>query len=322
MKRIFSTDDVDPRNRFDCWHEVICRHVIPHASVPDCPTTFAASVETAVLADLSLVYFDTGSMTCTHEKRHIDALADELILVRQMKGSMQLEQSGRTVSLAQGEMTLVDPRSVYVARLTADSGLLVAKYPRRQLIERVGRIERFVARKLSTAMGETGLLSAYLSILPAHTEALDASANQVSDQLLDLIAVGLWKAGGDRVPHLSSPRAVLGTQLRAAIEKSITDHTATAESVARVVGISLRYANAILSDSNTSVGRLLQARRLEHCRRALGDPLSLHRSISNIAYAFGFTDMTHFGRRFRRAFGLLPSEYRKLQRDGRRTVDS
>jgi len=32
--------------------------------------------------------------------------------------------------------------------------------------------------------------------------------------------------------------------------------------------------------------------------------------------------MTHFGRRFRRAFGLLPSDYRKLQRDGRRTVDS
>jgi AraC-like DNA-binding protein len=32
--------------------------------------------------------------------------------------------------------------------------------------------------------------------------------------------------------------------------------------------------------------------------------------------------MTHFGRRFRQAFGMLPSDYRRLQRDARRTVNS
>jgi len=88
------------------------------------------------------------------------------------------------------------------------------------------------------------------------------------------------------------------------------------------VGISLRYANAILNEDNASVGRLLQARRLEHCRRALADPLKLQRSISDIAYSFGFIDMTHFGRRFRQAFGQLPSEYRKVQRDALRAGNS
>jgi len=216
-------------------------------------------------------------------------------------------------------MTMVDSRMIYSCRLSADASVLVAKYPRRSLIQRIGKVDRFIARRLAADNGESGLLSDYLRILPAHTESLGGSAPQVANQLLDLIAVALWKAGGsDDVPHVGSSRAILARQLRAAIERNLSDHTVTAESIAKRAGISLRYANAILSEDNTSVGRLLQARRLEHCRRALADPLKVHRSISQIAYSFGFTDMTHFGRRFRQAFGLLPSDFRKLQREGSR----
>jgi AraC family transcriptional regulator, positive regulator of tynA and feaB len=322
VRRIFSTDDLHPRDRFDCWHEVICKHVVPHDSVPDCTATFAASLDTAVLPSLALVQFDVGLLTCAHDKQHIDANADELCLVRQTKGQMILNHAGRTLDLGPGEMTLVDPRRVYQARIAEGSGLLVAKFPRRHLIERIGKVDRFVAQKLTAASGEAGLLSDFLRVLPAHAEALGTSATNVSDQLLDLVAAGLWKATGGGVPQVASSRDLLRMQLRAAIEKHLTDHTATADSIARSAGIGLRYANAILSDDRTSVGRLLQARRLEQCRRALADPLKTHRSISTIAYSLGFTDMTHFGRRFRQAFGLLPSDYRKLQRDTRLPASS
>jgi AraC-like DNA-binding protein len=198
----------------------------------------------------------------------------------------------------------------------------MAKFPRRNLIERVGRIERLVTRKWTADTGETGLLADFLRALPVHTEALSVAKALVSDQLLDLLAAGLWKVGGSDMLRVASSRGLLRMQLRAAIERSIGDHGATAESIAKSVGIGLRYANAILSENDTSVGRLLQARRLEHCRRALADPLKINRSISDIAYSLGFTDMTHFGRRFRQAFGLLPSDFRKLQRDAGQVVNS
>ena len=73
----------------------------------------------------------------------------------------------------------------------------------------------------------------------------------------------------------------------------------------------MRYANAILASEDTSIMRLIQARRLERCRRALEDPLQAHRRVSEIAYGWGFSDMTHFGRKFKAAFGVPPSEYRK-----------
>jgi AraC family transcriptional regulator, positive regulator of tynA and feaB len=322
MRRIFSTDDLEPRDRYDCWHEVICKYVIPHDSVPDCPQAFAASLDAAELADLSLVSFDAGSMSCRHEKHHLDETADELILVRQTRGHMVIRQGDRSVSLEPGEMTLVEPRVPYDARLAAGTSLLVTKFPRRNMIERVGRIDQFIARKLTADFGQTGLLSDFLRVLPAHTEALSATAAQVSDQLLDLLAAGLWKLGGDEIARVTSSRALLRMQLRAVIERSVEDHTIDAKGIAKSVGIGLRYANAILSEDDTSVGRLLQARRLEHCRRALANPLKMHRSISDIAYSLGFTDMTHFGRRFRQAFGMLPSDYRRLQRDARCSVNS
>ena len=39
--------------------------------------------------------------------------------------------------------------------------------------------------------------------------------------------------------------------------------------------------------------------------------LQQHRTVSEIAYGWGFSAMTHFGRAFKRAYGVLPSEYRR-----------
>jgi AraC-like DNA-binding protein len=312
MKRIFSTDGLPARDRYDSWHEVIRKRVIDHDSVPDCRLAFEATLDVADVADLSLISFEVGSLAVSHERRHFEASAEELILVRQVRGGLTLEHNGREVSIDPGHMTLIDPRMTYSARLAADSSVLVVKFPRRNLIARVGRPDSFIACQLKPERGEIGLLSQLLDILPQHTENLDATASRVADQVLDLMAVALSKSGGGSVPRVSSPRAVLGMQLRAAVDRFLNDHTITSESIARSAGISLRYANAILRDEDTSVGRLLQSRRLERCRQVLADPMQLQRTISSIAFAWGFSDMTHFGRCFRKSFGLLPSEYRRL----------
>ena len=76
--------------------------------------------------------------------------------------------------------------------------------------------------------------------------------------------------------------------------------------------VSVRYANAVLAEDGTLIMRLIKERRLERCRSALEDPSQAHRSLSEIAYSWGFSDLAHFGRSFRVAFGSLPSQYRRL----------
>ena len=99
-----------------------------------------------------------------------------------------------------------------------------------------------------------------------------------------------------------------------AIETRLSDPALDGEAVAAAAGVSVRYANSVLAEEGTSIARYIQKRRLERCRRALEDPQQAHRSLSEIAYGWGFSEMTHFGRSFRKAYGMLPSVYRKLAR--------
>jgi AraC family transcriptional activator of tynA and feaB len=79
--------------------------------------------------------------------------------------------------------------------------------------------------------------------------------------------------------------------------------------------MSVRYANDVLARAETSIGRLVQEKRLARCRKALEDPFQEHRTVSEIAYGWGFSDMTHFGRAFKKAYGMLPRDYRRAQKE-------
>ena len=78
----------------------------------------------------------------------------------------------------------------------------------------------------------------------------------------------------------------------------------------------MRYANALLSQVGFSVERYILHRRLEHCRQALEDLAQARRMIGEIAFSWGFSDLSHFGRRFRAAYGLTPGDYRRRAQQG------
>jgi AraC-like DNA-binding protein len=80
---------------------------------------------------------------------------------------------------------------------------------------------------------------------------------------------------------------------------------------AAALGISPRYVNSLLADEQTSFQRYVLALRLEHCRRDLSSPAHAHRHIGEIAFAWGFNDVSHFGRVFREHFGMSPRDWRQ-----------
>jgi AraC family transcriptional regulator, positive regulator of tynA and feaB len=212
-----------------------------------------------------------------------------------------------------GDITLLDPRRPMAAKYFNGSRPLVLKVPRRELEARVGKTQQMIAVSIKPTEPEQALTSAFLGMLPSHTDALaPATADIARDQALDLIAVSLAKAMGGERPRVSSARALVLVNVRAAIEARLTDPTLGSGTVAAAAGVSVRYANAVLAEVGTSIRHLIRARRLERCRRALQDPSQAARTISEIAYGWGFSDMTHFSRSFRATYGLLPREYRRL----------
>ena len=315
MQTIFSTSDIHPRDRFDYWHDIACRHIAMRDSQPAHRPTFQAAIEVGALGDLYLIRGENSAMKVARTARHIaNATGDELFICRQVSGQLMIEQNGREVVLQAGDVTLLDPLLPYVGKFCSCSNLLVLKVPRRALEARVGKTWEMLVRVIKPTEAEGGLTSAFLAALPAYTDRMGAAAKEVvAEQVLDLIALSLTNVVGADRPKLSSAHAVALMKVRAVIDARLTDPALNPAAVAAAAGISVRYANSVLAREGTSITRLIQARRLARCRRALQDPLQAHRTLSEIAYSWGFSDMTHFGRSFKATYGVLPSAYRHSQ---------
>ena len=313
MKTVFSTQHVHPRDRFDFWHDVARKDVVDHESTPVCRDTFRAELRAGSVGAIGLVSFQNSDIAVTHTSRHIaHGNADELFVCRQFGGRIALEQDGRHVMLEAGDITLIDPALPYEGRFSDDSDVLIVKVPRQLMEARLGKTREMTARAITPCTAETGLLSATLAMLPHHIDELSAAAEALLEpHLLDLITLSVGRVMGQHGPRTSPSRSLVRVELRAVIEARLADRTLDASSVASAAGVSVRYANAVLADENTSIMQLIQARRLERCRQALEDPLQGGRTVSEIAYGWGFSDMTHFGRRFRAAYGVLPSAHRR-----------
>jgi AraC-like DNA-binding protein len=325
MKKLFSTKDVHPRDRFDYWHNVACNNLVGHSSTPECRQTFTAEIETGMLADIELVLFENSPMDVARTAKHVaQSQGDELFVCRQAAGLLALEQDGRQLVLGAGDVILLDPLLPYGARFSAGSKLLVVKVPRRELAARIGKTREMIAIALKPSEADHRWTSSSLAMLPGVAGKMTPAAEEVArNQILDLIAASLLNARGASRPCISSARSVALLNVRAVIESRLSDPDLNATSVAEAAGVSIRYANALLAEENTSIMRLVLAMRLARCRQALEDPLQDSRTVSEIAYGWGFSDMTHFGRRFKDMYDVSPRDYRKSingPRRGRRPL--
>jgi AraC-like DNA-binding protein len=273
---------------------------------------FQAELQASVLADTGIIMLQNSAMVVAHTTRHIShASNDDLFVYRQVAGRFVCEQQGRDVVLEAGDFTLVEPRVPCNGEFSAGSKLLILRIPRRLLEARIGSAREMAAHVIRPATDGNSFTSELLAMLPSHVNGLDALARTaVENQVLDLIAISLSKAIRGNRPRISSARSLALMKLRFEIEQQLTNQAADAASIAGAAGISVRYANALLADEDTSITRLVWTRRLERCRRALEDPLQAQRSVSEVASGWGFSDMTHFGRRFKAAYGASPREYR------------
>ena len=311
MRKLFSTADVHPRDRFDYWYDAACREITIHDSVPENRLAFEAELQTGSLSEIRLLTVKSSPTQVAHTTRHIGRATDDKLLVcRQLSGQVVFEQNGREVMLEAGDVTLLDPLLPYTGNFSAPQDLLVLKVPRLALEARVGKSSQMVACAIKPSEVEGGLTSSFLAMLPDHADRMQPpAAETVSTQALDLIALSFAHVAA-ATPKVSSSQAVVSMKLRAAIESRLADPALDSDAVAAAARISVRYANEVLAREGTSIARLIRARRLERCRRALLDPTQARRTVSEIAYGWGFTDMTHFGRSFKAAFGMLPSEFR------------
>jgi len=302
MRTIFSTADVPQAAAFDYWMDVACANFADHEAEPLDRRNFFAQLQTGTLNDLGV----TRWWIAPENTRRGSIDLSDLQLVVPLS-SMRLAFSERRLQVGIGALVLFDFHESFGMQALQPIEGIGVQIPRNALAQRI-RITRDVVNRPVVVPGsaDVALLEAFVCDLVrvGPSNLSPTAATLARQQLLDLTAV-VFSSAADVTPRLGAATRFASLKLRAAIER---DPNGTRESVAAAAGISVRHANRLLALEGTSIQRLLMERRLSKCREAIES--HRHRRISDIAFAYGFRDLSHFGRAFKSRFGLNPSDYR------------
>ena len=258
------------------------------------------------------------SHSCARAERDISRTDSDCFFVcLQLTGRSTHFRDDRHCVVEDGSFFILDPRRPFTGRVDKRGKMLSVRVPRQELEVRAGNAAALTSRTLNSRDPVAGLASGFLAMLAERIDTIDKSAAaKVSAQALDLVMLALAAGTGASGITYSSRRAVTLTLLKSAIEARLHDPELKPASAAAAAGISIRYANALLAEEDTGLERYIIESRLQRCRRALEDPAQGHRMIGDIAYSWGFSDLSHFGRRFKAAFGCAPGDYRRQHREG------
>jgi AraC-like DNA-binding protein len=310
---VVATSELHPRDRFEYWHAMTCRAFIPYECKPIDRASFAGELRSMPFAGLSLLTNSCSGLTTWRTPRQAATQSKETVYVYlQLDGQVTITQHGRETAVRNGDIVLVDTIGTSSFTHSTDSKSMTLELSRRDCEARLGRIEQWTARRIDGSQGAGALASNFVRLLPDQAASLSQAAqHHVAAQATDLVALALTEGVGHKLVH-SSGRLVSLLRLKAAVEAGLSDGNVTCDDLAAAAGISVRYANQLLDAEQTSLQRLLFSRRIAKCQAALADPAQAHRQISDIAYSWGFGDVSHFGRLFKAMVGLTPRDFRKL----------
>jgi AraC-like DNA-binding protein len=94
------------------------------------------------------------------------------------------------------------------------------------------------------------------------------------------------------------------------IEANLSNTELAPATIAKAQRISLRYLHALFETESLTVQQYVIHERLRRCRRELENAAMGRRTITEIAFSWGFQDSAHFGRRFKAEYGMSPQEFR------------
>jgi AraC family transcriptional regulator, positive regulator of tynA and feaB len=124
--------------------------------------------------------------------------------------------------------------------------------------------------------------------------------------LLDSLASGEDEAGAAPL----NSRDQLRERVKFYISAHLADPELSIDKLAALARCSKRYLHMIFRPENRSICDYIVQARLARCREDLIDPRNARRSITEIAYAWGFNSSNHFSRCFKREFGVSPRAVR------------
>jgi len=309
----FSTIGLDQRRKLASWNDYATDSLNPLVSDPADIRTFNGSIARTRLGDITVADVRADAQIVRHSRAHVARTRQSMFFLElQMEGESINRQNGREACLKPGDFALCDSTRPYEIVFPGANRMLVLGIPDSKLRRHIACPESLVAIPMQAISGVCGLLSRFLRHFWIEcTEALDdAAASRITVAILDLLGAAYADIGRVQPDRLSLA-TVHRIRIVNYIEAHLHDPELTPTRIAEACKMTPRYLHHLFSDREETVARYIVRRRLDECARALVSGAQRSRTITAIAFDYGFNSPTHFGRVFRAKFRVTPREYRR-----------
>jgi AraC-like DNA-binding protein len=308
----WDTSSVGKPMQFAYYREAICKIFMNLTPEEPDKAPFEAKIESVRLGHAAVNRVIFPSHKVTRLKSDVEASDRSCFYLNlKLQGECCISQRGRSVVLSAGDVGLFDSEYPFELLHKKSAALRVASFwvPKCELAKRLPPEFDVHARKLSIDPMFGHLITETARTLNTNVMRLtEADGARLLDVLLDLVALS-FSHKSDR--QTDNPIALAAAMMvRRMVDGRMKQQGLSIRHVARLCGISDRYVHKLFANSNTSFSRYLMEQRLNHIAADLRSPDHATRSIGDIAFEWGFSDLSHFSRNFRRRFQCSASEWR------------
>jgi AraC-like DNA-binding protein len=314
MGLVLDTADIPRKERIEAVHTAMMAASVPSYVIHEDP---GGEVRTRLeVWDLGSANIFTARSTGlrllrTAKQARQDA-APIIALSVQMLGDGHHEQLGHRQVVRPGSLMMADLSSPYDFSWSGDGAAGCIQIPIDQVGLPLDVVRRAAANLRTSPLYD--LVTDHVAHLVRDAERLsaDPAAPSLGRASIEL-ARALLASAAHTEPHTSAVLAeTLLTRIRTYVRRHLTDPDLRPATIAVAHNISLRHLYKICAQADFSLEQWIIGERLQGAREELLQPQNRARTIAMVAHHWGFTDPTHFTRRFRSAYGLTPSEFRRI----------
>jgi AraC family transcriptional regulator, positive regulator of tynA and feaB len=283
----------------------------------DALTTVCGPLQTEALdatLDGTMTFGPIGRLQIGHiaVSRHRVGLTPELAraehhpvakVIIQTLGVSVYEQRGERVTLMPGDGLVYDVSQPHAITSTETTEHFVVTVPHDLVAGRGIRLDRLSAQRFSARTG-VGRLAA--DLIHSTFGELATISHTCEDDLAASLLSLMFLPLPTEAAHASE---ALRHRIESYIRDQIRDPELSIDKIASALRCSKRYLHMAFAASDRSITDHIWSTRLDGCRGELARRTD--RTISEIAFAWGFSSSAHFSRAFRKRFGVTPTAFRR-----------
>jgi AraC-like DNA-binding protein len=311
MAVILDTSTILPADRAAVIDYVFAEATVPHSITHESSGDgIYARLDYWHARKAAFFHHESSGIGHTRTARQVRAGAPErAALIVHHGGPGILRQGENELELSDGHLYLADLTMPYTLFRSGLGAATVFQADYQELGLPMESVRSASSRLASSCLYD--LVRSYIPQMYGQCEsladgvALESAAHATTELVRTLIAT----ASESQQFAREALADVLRMRVVSYISQHLTEPGLNPQRIASENNISVRHLHKMWRDSDLSLMQWIIAQRLEGARYELSQKSS-QKNISAVCYGWGFSDFTHFCRRFRDAYGMSPGEWR------------